>query len=80
MESIFRHRDAAYATQFFIMSRINDEDTRNYHAYIQDLLRRHEKVFGKIPPGRPPDRGFENTIELEGGSKPMITTPYMHPN
>ena len=32
-----------------------------------------------IPPGRPPDRGFEHTIELEEGAKPMITPPYRHP-
>jgi hypothetical protein len=42
-------------------------------------LRRHDKVFGKIPPGRPPDRGFEHTIEIEEGAKPVITTPYRHP-
>ena len=32
-----------------------------------------------IPPGKPPDRWFEHTIELEEGDKPMITTPYHHP-
>jgi hypothetical protein len=32
-----------------------------------------------IPLGRPPDRGFEHTIELEEGAKPMITPPYHHP-
>jgi hypothetical protein len=42
-------------------------------------LGRHQRVFGPIPPGRPPDRGFEHTIELEEGVKPMITTPYHHP-
>jgi hypothetical protein len=31
-----------------------------------------------IPLGRPPDRGFEHSIELEEGAKPMITTPYRH--
>jgi hypothetical protein len=36
-------------------------------------------VFGPIPPGRPPDRGFEHTIELEAGTTPVITTPYKHP-
>jgi hypothetical protein len=32
-----------------------------------------------IPPGRPPDRGFEHTIVLKEGAKPMITPPYRHP-
>jgi hypothetical protein len=36
-------------------------------------------VFGPIPPGRPPNRGFEHTIELEAGATPVITTPYRHP-
>jgi hypothetical protein len=36
-------------------------------------------VFGPIPPGVPPDRGFEHIIELEAGAKPVITTPYRHP-
>lgn len=35
-------------------------------------------MFGDIPPGRPPDRGFEHVIELEEGAKPVITTPYRH--
>jgi hypothetical protein len=35
-------------------------------------------VFGSIPPGRAPDRGFDHTIELEEGSKPMIIPPYHH--
>ena len=36
-------------------------------------------MFGEIPPGRPPNRGFEHTIELEEGAKSVITTPYRHP-
>jgi hypothetical protein len=42
-------------------------------------LGRHQQVFGSIPPGRPPNIGFEHTIELEEGGKPMITPPYHHP-
>jgi hypothetical protein len=43
------------------------------------LLGRHQQAFGPIPPGRPPERGFEHTIELEEGDKSMITSPYRHP-
>jgi hypothetical protein len=43
------------------------------------LLKKHQKVFGDIPPGRPPDRGFEHTIELEEGTGAVITTSYRHP-
>jgi hypothetical protein len=43
-------------------------------------LRKYDSVFGKIPPGRSLDRGFENTIELDEGEKLVITTSYMHLN
>jgi hypothetical protein len=43
------------------------------------LLGKHDRVFGPLPAGRPPDKGFEHVIELEEGENPMITTPYMHP-
>ena len=46
---------------------------------IKALLKKHQKVFGDIPPGRPLDRGFEHTIELEEGTGAVITTPYRHP-
>jgi hypothetical protein len=48
---------------------------KTYRGYWEE----HEKLFGQIPPGQPPDRGFEHIIELEEGAKPVITTPYWHP-
>jgi hypothetical protein len=36
-------------------------------------------VFEPFLAGRPPNRGFENAIELEEGSNPIITTPYRSP-
>jgi hypothetical protein len=36
-------------------------------------------VFGLIPLGRPPDRGFEHTTELEVGATLVITAPNRHP-
>ncbi|XP_059063851.1 uncharacterized protein LOC131856292 [Cryptomeria japonica] len=39
----------------------------------------HGRVFGDIPPGVPPNRGFEHGIEMEDGAKPVITTLYRHP-
>jgi hypothetical protein len=79
MEAIFKHVDVVYATQCFITSQTDNEGRRQYHADMKDLLSRHDKVFGQIPLGRPPDRGFEHTIELEEGAKPVITTLYRHP-
>ena len=51
----------------------------NHHVDIQTVLDKHSAVFGDIPPGWPPDRGFEHVIEMEEGSKPVITTPYRQP-
>jgi hypothetical protein len=50
-----------------------------YHVDILTLLRKHDRLFGEIPPGIPPYRGFDHTIELEEGGNPVITTPYRHP-
>jgi hypothetical protein len=57
-----------------------DEQGRvHYTPKIQEILDKYHKVFGLIPPGVPPDRGFEHIIKLEGGANPIITTPYRHP-
>jgi hypothetical protein len=58
---------------------VSHEGRKHYPPDIQKILHKHEKVFGQIPPGKPPDRGFEHIIELEEGAKPVITTPYRHP-
>ena len=43
------------------------------------MLGQHQQGFELIPPGRPPDKGFDHTIELEEGAKPIINPPYRHP-
>lgn len=42
-------------------------------------MTKYNTGFQRITPGIPPDRGMEHVIELEEGSKLMITTPYRHP-
>jgi hypothetical protein len=42
---------------------------------IKELLGKNERMFEPFPVGRQPDIGFENSIELEEISNPMITTP-----
>ena len=46
---------------------------------IEKLLSKYERVFGDLPPGRPPDRGVEHIIELEIGTKPIKMKLYRHP-
>jgi hypothetical protein len=52
---------------------------KQYPPDMQRILHKHKRVFESIPPGQPPDRGFEHIIELEEGAKLIITTPYRHP-
>jgi hypothetical protein len=79
MERIFRHDDVSYAAECLITTRKDSEGREQYHPQIGELLDQYEPIFGSIPLGRPPNRGFENMIELEVGAKPVITTPYRHP-
>ena len=77
MERHFRKGDIEWAVEL----RASEAETtsRAVHPDIQAILDRYYVVFGDIPPGRPPDRGFEHTIELEQGIQAVITTPYRHP-
>jgi hypothetical protein len=78
MHAIFRREEIVYAVECFIMD-TNDGTNKQYPPDIQRILHKHKRVFEPIPPGQPPDRGFEHIIELEEGAKPVITTPYRHP-
>ena len=49
------------------------------HPETQSILDQYSIVFGEIPPGQPPDHGFEHTIEVDQGIQAVITTPYRHP-
>jgi hypothetical protein len=79
MEALFRHGDVACVVECLITMEKPSQDHQHYHADIQKLLGKHERVFEPLPTGRPLDRGFEHVIELEEGSNPMITTPYRNP-
>jgi hypothetical protein len=79
MERIFRHGDVAYAAECLITTQKDSKGREQYHPHMREILSQYEPVFGPIPPGRPPDRGFEHTIELEVGATLVITVPYRHP-
>jgi hypothetical protein len=78
MERIFMHGEVAYAAECLITTWRDLDGQQQYQTEIKTLLGRHQQVYGLIPPGRSPDKGFEHTIELEG-VKPTITAPYRHP-
>jgi hypothetical protein len=79
MEAIFRREEIVYTAECKISTRVDEKGKVHYTPEIKRILDKHQKVFGSIPLGVPPDRGFEHIIELEAGAKPVTTTPYRHP-
>jgi hypothetical protein len=79
MEAIFRREEIVYAAECKVSTWVDEKGKVHYTPEIKRILDKHQKVFGLLPPGVPPDRGFEHIIELESGAKPVITTPYRHP-
>jgi hypothetical protein len=79
MEAIFRREDIAYVAEYRISVWVDKKGDTQYAPEIQRIIDKHNKVFEPIPPGAPPDGGFEHIIELEEAAKPVITTPYRHP-
>jgi hypothetical protein len=79
MEVVFRREDVVYAVEFLISFQLDNEGHIQYSHDIQKIIDNQSKAFEPIPPGKPPDRGFEHIIELEEGAKPVITTPYRNP-
>ena len=77
MEAVFRNGYIEWAIEL----RASESGTtgRMVHPKEQSILDRYAIVFGEILLGKPPDRGFEHTIELEQGIQAVITTPYRHP-
>jgi hypothetical protein len=67
-----------YAAKCRISTHVDEQSKVHYTPEIQEIIEKPNKVFGLIPLGVPPDRGFDNIIELEIGAKPVITTPYRH--
>jgi hypothetical protein len=81
MEAVMRQDDIARVAEFRIPVQRFKGGEPNCPREIHDLFRvfQEHNVFGNVPPGRPPDRGFEYISELEEGIGAVITTPYRHP-
>jgi hypothetical protein len=79
MEAIFIREEILYDAECRISVCVDKKGKAHYAPKIQIIIDKHNKVFGPIPPGVPPDRGFKHIIELEEGEKTIITTPYKHP-
>lgn len=77
MEAVFWKGDVKWVVELRASEAATTGQT--VHPEIQSILDRYAIVFGEIPPGQPPDQGFEHNIELEQGIHAVITTPYRHP-
>ena len=47
---------------------------------IQELIRKHHKVFQELPMELPPNRKNEHIIEIQLGTKPSSSKPYIYPH
>ena len=65
MEADFRKGDIEWVVEL----RVSEAGSigQTIHPDVQSILERYATVFGEIPSGQPPDRGFEHTIELDQG-------------
>jgi hypothetical protein len=79
MEVVLQQGNIEWAVECLITVKKPLDHTPQYPTDTHALLQKHEQVFKDIPPSRPPDRGFEHSIELEEGVQAVITTPYRHP-
>jgi hypothetical protein len=59
MEAIFRREEIVYAVECKVSTQVDEKGKVYYTSEIKRILDKHQKVFGPIPPGVPPDRGFE---------------------
>jgi hypothetical protein len=78
MEAVLRRDDIAWVAEFHISVQRCKGGEPNCPREIQDLFQGQD-LFGNVPPGRPPDRGFEHISELEEGTRAVTTTSYRHP-
>jgi hypothetical protein len=65
IERIFRHGGVAYAVECVITMQRDSDNCQQYQEEIMDFFSQCEQFFSMMSPGRPPDRGFEHTIEME---------------
>ena len=75
MEAVLLHGDIEWATECWVTFRKPLDEATQHPTDIEALLQKHKAIFRDLPVGRPLDRGFEHIIELEEGTRVVITTP-----
>jgi hypothetical protein len=80
MMKLSRKGAPAYVVQCHQLEMLSANMTREESPEIQDLIRKHEKVFQDLPMKMPPNREIEHTIEVKAGSDPVNIKPYRYPH
>ena len=57
LRSILKHEDIKWVIECVISSQGSTINISQYPEDIKILLKKYEKIFGNLPPGRTPDRG-----------------------
>ena len=78
MIKLSQRRAPAYAIQCHQLEMLSANMTREKSPEIQDLIRKHEKVFQDLPMKMPPNREIEHTIEVKARSDPVNIKPYRY--
>lgn len=60
MEADFWKRDIEWAVELRVSKA--GSTGQAVHPDVQSILDRYATIFGDIPPGQPPNRGFDHTI------------------
>ena len=68
MEEVLQKGDIEWVAECMVTFRKPPDEATQHPADIEALLQKYKVVFGNLPAGRPPDRGFEHIIELEEGA------------
>jgi len=82
MSTIVRKDDIKWGCVFTLAKggpTSHDQEEKPQPKEIQHILDKYHDIFGEMPRGLPPSRGFEHIIELEQGEKPIMITPYQYP-
>jgi hypothetical protein len=79
MEKLIRKGATAYLIQCHQME-IQEPKQDSKNSKIQDLIRKHKKVFQDLPMELPPQRRIEHIIEVKPRSSPVKVRPYKYPH
>ena len=80
MEKLCWKDTPTYIPQCQEMEILTSEGDMNNQPEIQELTRKHHKMFQELPMELPPNRKTKYIIEIEPGTKPASNNPYIYPH